>query len=163
MTSTKHLLLSALLLMIPPAAIGQAPNATQLSRAERFETAFTTVAAMPDGSVVTMRRVFRDAVQLFAELGIEAPATTQSGGNPPETPPPPAPSSVPGEVGRVTYQITSPGWLRTTTCSRPVNYSSDGTYTTGDWGLVSDSVSSTGSGGGSCHGTNTENCPESVN
>lgn len=159
MPSTKNLWLAALLVMIPLAAIGQAPTTVHQSRAERFETAFTTVASMADGSVVTMRYAFQNANQMFDELGIEAPATTQSAGDPPETPPPPGPSSVPGYVTQVTYQTTSPGWLRTTTYSRPVNYS-NGTYTTGNWSLQSNSLTNTG--GGTCSGMNVDDCPEST-
>jgi hypothetical protein len=161
MLATKCLWLTALLAMIPPAAIGQPAASAHLSRAERLQTAFTTVASMADGSVVTMRYAFQNANQMFDELGIEPPATTQSAGDPPGTPPPPGPSSVPGDVTQVTYQITSPGWLRTTTYSRPVNYSSNGTYTTGSWSLQDNHLSNTG--GGTCHGMNTDDCPESVN
>lgn len=156
-----NLWLGGLLAILPFSAIGQPSTAARLPHADRIETTFTTVSAMENGTVVTMTSVFANAAHMFSELGIAAPAVTQAFGDPPETPPPPAPSSVPNGITQVTYQMTSPGWVRSTTYSRPVNYNSNGTYTTGTWRLENDSLRSTG--GGSCHGLNVEDCPESVN
>ncbi|HET9034445.1 MAG TPA: hypothetical protein VFN25_16260 [Dokdonella sp.] len=162
MNPLRSILLAVLLAVIPSAVYAQVSSYSLGLQNDQTQNRVTLVSIMTEGRVVTDSQVFPTAEDLYMAFGMDPAATLTGYGDPPMTPPPPPPGSVAGNVTRVNFQITSPGWMRDTSYWRTVTYSDNGTSSATPWVIHTDLLTNTNTGGGTCIGVNHDDCPESI-